>query len=84
MSVSWRWRVGFGGIGDPASRSCDQIHLIRREFHRRFGLSAESNLPLHQPRPSPNPARHGQAAGLTERREIVPHLEFRPTMAVEP
>ena len=35
------WRVDFGGIEDPARRSWDQIHLVRREFRRRFGLSVE-------------------------------------------
>ena len=32
MSVSWRGRVGFGDIEDPARRSCDQIPLMRREI----------------------------------------------------
>ncbi len=47
MSVSWRWRVGFGGIGDPASRSCDQIPLGDREIRlERPHLQVSSGLGL--------------------------------------
>jgi hypothetical protein len=53
-------------MGDPARRLCYQIHFIWREFRRRFGLSVEGNLALHQPRPIPDLPTHGQPAGLAE------------------
>ena len=63
---------------------CDQIHLIRREFRRRFSLPVETRLSLHHPRPIPHLPGHGQTAGIAERRNVVPHLEFLAMVAMEP
>ncbi len=78
------WRVDFGGTGYLAGCPCDQIPLMGRKIRLARCILAEGRLPLHQSRPVPHPAAHGQPAGLADGRQVVPDLESRPAVAMEP